>query len=303
MRTYAAGRARGIPPRGGGQAPHGGRVGTADEGPRLAFLGGGKADQTDGQGEYTHEQVDAGAYHVTVTHPSRLMPWEGEVELRAGDNRYDIELPLAILEGRVTGPDGKPLAGARVRAERAEDDDTKPRVRQRFMAVIQTDASDEPDVTVGGPGAGRSVLTDNEGKYKLRGVLADVDLVVKAEAKDAQPGQSQKVRVAPDQTKSHVDLELERGGACEVALVRRDGKPAGACMVIANFEGGGDVEPRNEFSGSRATVKLTGLKPGRWRVRVDPIGAFASSEDRPAIPEQVVDVKAGETAPARFELP
>lgn len=277
---------------------------TADEGPRLAFLGGGKADQTDGQGDYAHEQVDAGTYRVTVTHPSRFMAWEGEVEVRAGENRYDIELPVAILEGRVLGVDGKPLAGVRVRAERAEDeDDAKPRVRQRFMAVIQTDGAEEPDVAVGGPGAGRSVTTDSDGKYKLRGVLADVDLVVKAEAKDAQPGQSEKVRVAPDQTKSNVDLKLERGGACEVSFVRRDGKPAGSCMVLANYEGEGDVEPRNEFSGARSNVKLTGLKPGRWRLRVDPLGAFASSEERPPIPEQTVEVKAGETATARFELP
>lgn len=277
---------------------------TADEEPRLAFLGGGQSDQTDGQGEYVHDRIDAGHYRVTVTHPSRLMPWEGEVEVSAGENRFDIELPLAILEGRVTGADGKPLAGVRVRAERVRDDaDGSPRVRQRFMAVMQTDGGDEPNITVGGAGAGQSVTTDSDGKYKLRGVLPDVDLVVKAEAKDAQPGQSEKVRVASDQTKSNVDLKLERGGACEVSLVRRDGKPGGSCMVIATFEGDGDVEPRNEFSGARANVKLGGLKPGRWRLHVDPLGAFATSDERPAIPDQTVEVKAGETATARFELP
>jgi hypothetical protein len=277
---------------------------SADEEPRLAFLGGGQSDQTDGQGEYVHDRIDAGHYRVTVTHPSRLMPWEGEVEVNPGENRFDIELPLAILEGRVTGEGGKPLAGVRVRAERVRDDaDGSPRVRQRFMAVMRTEGDGEPDVAFGGAGSGQSVTTDSDGKYKLRGVLPDVDLVVKAEAKDAQPGQSEKVRVASDQTKSNVDLQLERGGACEVSLVRRDGKPGGSCMVLATFEGDGGVEPRNEFSGARANVKLGGLKPGRWRLHVDPLGAFATGDERPAIPEQTVDVKAGETATARFELP
>jgi protocatechuate 3,4-dioxygenase beta subunit len=274
----------------------------AQAGPRLPMFGGGPSDQTGGQGEYQLANVEVGSYRVLVTHPGRVMTWEGELEVRGGENRYDIELPVAILEGQVSGPDGKPLAGVKVRVERASEGG-EPRARARFMTVIRTDAGDDPEVSVGGPDAGPSVQTDAEGKYRLRGVLADVDLVVKAQGKDVQPGQSKPVRVAADQTRGHVDIQLETGGSAEVTLVRRDGQPASSCIVQANFEGEPILEPRSEWSGSRASVLFTGLKPGRWRLHVDPLGSFDGREERPQVADQTVEVRAGEKATARFEIP
>jgi hypothetical protein len=270
----------------------------------LAFLGGSPGDQTDSQGLYAIEGVEVGRYTVRITHASRFMPWEGEKELEAGENEYDVDLPVAIVEGQVTGPDGKPLAGVRVEAERAPDDSGGGRrTERRVMAFVATSDGGEPEMAFGGGARGPTVTTDAEGKYRLRGVVPDVDLVVKAKAKDAQPGKSGRLRVAPAETRTGVDLRLEVGGAIEVTLVRAGGQPASSCMVRATFEGAGDVEPRNEFSGSKGTVKLTGLKPGRWRVHVESFATLPGDGERPAIPDQTVEVTASQTGTARFEIP
>ncbi|MBI5364815.1 MAG: carboxypeptidase regulatory-like domain-containing protein [Planctomycetes bacterium] len=279
----------------------------ADEEGALAmpFFGGGPNDQTDTQGGYSVADVKVGRYRLQVTHGTRAMAWEAPYEVRAGENRFDVDLPIAILEGQVKGPDGKPLAGVRVQAERAQDDEGGGVTRQtRMVAVIATDDGEGPEIAFGGGAAsGPSVLTDADGRYKLRGVLADVDLVVKAKAKDVQPGQSAKVRVAADQTRGNVDLKLETGGALEVTLEKSTGEAARSCMVMATYEDKDGPEPRHEFSGPKGKVELTGLKPGRWRVHVDSFNAAPGQGERASIPDQTIEVLAGKTAKARFQVP
>ncbi|MBK7877826.1 MAG: carboxypeptidase regulatory-like domain-containing protein [Planctomycetes bacterium] len=275
-----------------------------DEGLPMDLFGGGPGDATGPKGEFRVNDVEVGKYSVQITHGSRSMTWTGELDVRSGENRFDVDLPVAILEGTVTGPDGKPLAGVRVQAERAPDDGPEGRsVQRRVMAVFATDDGDGPEMSFGGGPPTPTVLTDAEGRYRLRGVLPDVDLIVKAKAPDVQPGRSERVRVAADQTKSNVDVRLETGGTMEVTLVRPTGTPANSCMVVATWDGTGDVEPRSEFSGPKGVVKLSGLKPGRWRVRVEAFGAAPVGGERSTIPEQTIEVVAGQTARPRFEVP
>jgi uncharacterized GH25 family protein len=275
-----------------------------DAPPALPFFGEGKDARTDGTGAYTLENVKEGEYRVSVTHGARAMAYDTGVTLREGDNKLDIDLPVAIVEGRVTNSEGKALAGVRVRAERSSGADGKPKKQFAQMIVMDTDGND-PQVSFStGTGGGEAVLTDADGKYRLRGVLTDVDLVVKASGKDVQPGQSPVVRVGADETKSGIDLTLLQGGAMEVSVLHADGRAGSSCIVRGRIEGD-SVDPKTELSGASGVVKLTGLKPGKWHVNVNPIGpASGTISDKPAeIPEQVIEVKAGETSPARFEIP
>lgn len=277
-------------------------VSEAESDLHMPFFSGAPNGKSDSDGAYSVADVKVGRYRAEVTHAARAMTWSTTVEVRAGENELDFDLPVAILEGTVKGPDGKPLAGVRVQAERAPSADGGQRTERRVMAVFATDDGDGPEIAFGGNAdASPSVVTDAEGRYRLRGVLADVELVVKAKAKDAQPGQSERVRVAADETKSNVDIALETGGAIEVTLTKPGGDPARGCMVRATFEGTGDVEPRHDLAGPKGRVELTGLKPGRWRLSVD---IFAAPDgNRPSIPEQTVEVVAGRSAKARFEVP
>lgn len=278
----------------------------ADEEMKMPFFGGGGPnDQTDSQGAFQIERVKLGRYTLKVSHSSRAMEWEGPLEIQSGENKFNVDLPVAILEGRVSGPDGKPLAGVKVRAERAPSEDSSKPTRARFVAIaIASDGGDEPQVTFGSGGTpSPTVLTDAEGRYRLRGVAPDVELVVKAQAKDVQPGQSEKVHVGADQTKSNVDIQLQTGGGVDVSFVRGDGQPANSCMLLATFEGESGVEPRHEFAGAKGVVKLSGLKPGRWKLHCDSFGSPGSNGERASIPEQTIEIVAGKTASARFEIP
>ena len=281
-------------------------VDKSDEGPALPFFGGGNQVRTNSKGEYKLDDVKVGEYRVFVAHASRAMDFETEVHVREGDNEKDLDLPIAVIEGRITGSDKKPIAGVRVRAERASKAGKTSHVMATSV-MFTTDGSggDGPEVSFStGDPSGQTVFTDSDGRYKLRGVQPDVDLVVKASGKDVQPKESAVLHVAADETKSGVDLALEQGGAIDVTIVRADGRLGTACLVHGRFEGesASSVEPKTEFTGSGGSVKLSGLKPGKWRLSVDALGAPAS-DDRPAVPEQEIEVNAGETKKAQFELP
>jgi hypothetical protein len=273
-----------------------------DDAPELPFFGEGRDGRTNARGEYTFDNVKQGDYRVIVTHPARAMSFESRINLAEGDNNLDIDMPVCTIEGRVTTSDKKPIAGVRVRAERATPGAEKHKVSSRVI-MFATDDGDNSTVSFSsGSGGGEAVVTDADGRYKLRGVLADVDLVVKAGGKDVQPGESATVRVSADQTKSGVDLTLEQGGSIEVTVQHADGRAGNSCLVRGRIDGDA-VEPKTEFSGASGVVKLTGLRPGKWHVNVTPIGPSAAGSDKADVPEQIIEVKAGEMQKARFEIP
>jgi len=270
-----------------------------DAGPRMLLPGmnGGPTGKSDGEGRYRIDDVKEGKYTVSVEHPTRRMPQEYVLEVREGDNEFDIDLPLSIVEGRVLDAEQKPLAGIKVWAERRAEEGANP--RQRFTMVIMGDDTGGGMIDSGELG-GNSTLTDADGRYTLRGVASDVDLIVKAEGDTVQPGESATVRVSPDETRKGVDIELPAGGAIQVAAETPDGAPARFCMVRASFVGGGEdgPEPKVSFIQSGSTT-LKGLKPGRWSVSVsrpDP-GNPQNAGD-----EQEIEVKANETAQAKFTV-
>ncbi len=261
----------------------------------------GPSGKSDGSGEFKIDNVREGDYTLTVSHASRAMNSEFDVHVSGTDVKHDVDLPLSILEGRVVDADGKPLVNADVWPERAQ----KPGGRQVMMFRA---------VSIGGGGTSMSISngidnpharTDVDGRYTLRGVAHDVDLVVKAEAKGVQPGKSDSLRVAENETKSGIDLKLESAGALDISLIGSDGNPKGQCMLTATYEGsgGGDVTPRNEFIDETGKQKLDGLKPGAWKLSVRSMGDLAGPQSSPPPPvEQVVEVKSGESKPVQLTI-
>jgi protocatechuate 3,4-dioxygenase beta subunit len=271
-----------------------------DEGmPRLPFGGGGgpKA-QTDGQGRYRLEGVEPGEYTLTVRHPSRAMESEETVSVREVDLHHDVDLSVAIVEGKVTDAAGKPLSGVRVWPVRAQ-----PEARQavRILSFAATDGGGSMVSFDEGGVASVQSRTDADGRYQLRGVTPDAELQVRAEGKGLQPASSDPFRVAHDEVRRNVDLTLQTAGSIEVHAQRSDGSPARNLLVTARLEtppGGSDAgEQRNEFLGEERLL-LDGLAPGMWRLSARPLGP--SEADVPD--DQVVEVKAGETSQATFKV-
>ncbi len=269
--------------------------------PRLPMLGGtGPRGETDGQGRYRLEGVEPGEYTLTVRHPTRAMPTELDLLVREGDLRQDVELSVAIVEGRVTDAEGKALAGVRVRPERA-----RPRGRQtmvRMMAFASSDGGGSMISLDDGGFASVQARTDADGRYQLRGVAHDVELEVHAEGKGLQPARSKPFQVAHDEVRRGVDLQLETAGQIEVLALRADGSPARNLLVTATYEGPLErkLDPRTEFVGEEGKLVIDGLTPGTWRLATRTLGP---EEGGGEIPEQTVEVRAGETTQAQIPVP
>ncbi len=255
-----------------------------DGGDMPFFDEGPKAD-TDGTGEFALENVAVGEYVLSVTHPSRAMSSEVDVRVVSGETRENVDLPLSILEGRVTDEDGKGIAGLRVQAERRSGGDG---ITRQFVFAV--DSGDGP-MTFGGGGGGQ-VTTNTDGRYTLRGVLADTDLTVVATGKGVQRTQSEAVRVGVDATRTGVDLVARVGAALEVTCKRPDGTPATPCEVRAELQAEGDADTKLEITRGDGKARFQGLKPGRWRVTARDLGIGQNDRGR-APTEQTIELTTG----------
>jgi len=221
------------------------------------------------------------------------MTHDVEVRIGSGETRENVDLPLSVLEGRVVDEEKRGVAGLRVRAERQSGNDG---VRREFVFAV--DSGDGP-VSFGGGGGGQ-VTTDSEGRYKLRGVLADTDLVVVASGQGVQRTQSEAVRVAPDATRSNVDLVVQKGASLEVTCRRPDGSAATPCEVRAELQTEGDPDSKFEITRGDGKARFQGLKPGRWRVTARDLGG-PDDRERPQV-EQTVELAVGPTQQIALEV-
>lgn len=266
---------------------------------RMMFFGGegGPRARTDGRGRYEIKGVRPGTYTARVSHRSRMMPAETEVVLRASDEKLDLVLDVAVIEGRVSGPDGKPIAGAKVTVEAASG--------QRSIGVVRMVMSvggDSEDSSIVMGGDDISVRTDEDGRFALRGVQPGVGLVVRAEKPGLRSAKSETMELGPNEVRTRVDLQLLQSGRIEVVAFR-GGEPVGEALVTVDRErdgAGPGPDARREFlQGGRVTIG--DLEPGRWVVWVRTFGVGAERREEPE-GSQVVVVVAGETATARIDL-
>jgi protocatechuate 3,4-dioxygenase beta subunit len=269
-------------------------------------FGGEEGERTDASGRYELSDLEPGRYVLTVSHPKRRMPADFKLEVKAGENRFDVDLSVAIIEGRITDQLGKPLAGIEVKARKASSGGGGgPRARALIMRA--DNGSTSGDIITLGDDVGDSTRTDADGHYSLRGVATDVDLVVRASGEGVQQGESEPVTVAPDQVRRGVDLKLEASGDVLVEATTAAGTPAEFVVVRATYqddvpEGSGSSggEPQFSFLQSGST-RLSGLRPGRWSVTASPAGPPGG--DAPAPEPKEVVVAAGETATVSFSMP
>ncbi len=281
--------------REGGRALAGATVRLKEKGGMdLPFFNEGPKADTDANGEYRLESVALGEYELVVTHAGRAMPHTAALTLRSGENRADVELSLSIVEGRISDAEGQPLAGIRVRAERAQGDGV---VREFRFAMDTGDGA----ISFGSSPA--SVVTSGEdGRYSLRGVQPDVEFSVVATGPDVQRGASEPLRVAVDQTKRNVDLVLQRGCALEVLCKRPGGAAATPCEVRAELQDDEGGDTKVEITNGQGRARFQGLKPGRWRVTARNLETSPGERSGPQV-EETVDLAVGPQKQATLVVP
>jgi protocatechuate 3,4-dioxygenase beta subunit len=264
-------------------------------GEELAFLGGGSAVTTDGAGRFRMEELDLGQLTIEVRHKGRAMPMRFEVQLGEGENEARFDLPVSVVEGRVTDPEGQPVQGAEVKAKRPVAPREGPQRVAVMVSAVASGGSDGESMSISTVGTPETkVLTDEDGRYSLRGVTPDVPIVVEVTKRGFRDTQSKEFTVAAGATRSQVDVTVDAGGAIEVTCAE-----SGNWMAMARLveEGAPPGEPKVEML-QNGKAKLKDLAPGTWTVSVRPLGP--PGEVAP-FDEQTVVVKSQETAQLTFE--
>jgi len=268
--------------------------------PRMPF-GGGPQARTDGRGAYEFKNIEPGDYTLSISHPSRVMDSSLDVRVLDHDTRFDVALSITIVEGRIVGSDGQPLAGVVVTAER---DESGPQARTAVRMMFATSGGGLS--MVGGDSAGAApVRTDSDGRYSLRGIATGAPVVVRAEAERLQPGKSEPFQLAENEVKRGVDLRLESAGQLKVTVFKADGAPAQMAVVIAMPEGelAQTAERKSGFIQDGGETSIDGLAPGTWRVSVRPVGIGGGGGAAPQPAEQTVEIRPDELSTLRFDLP
>jgi len=254
----------------------------------FAMMGGSGANSAtaDGRGAYVLTGVEPGSYTLSVRHATREMESTIDVEVMAGENRVDLDLPVAIIEGRVTDGNGAPLAGVKVEVQAPG--------QPNFGRLIFGGMEGQAAISVGGEEADPSP-TDANGRYRLRGVQANTDLQVSASQPGASPATSETFQVADGQLKSGVDLVLQPAGKIHVVVNGLSESVFG--ILNATYLDDEGVEPVTQFA-AEGEGTLEGLRPGMWSVGLQ----FAGPEGQQEAPDpQDIEVLSGETSEVSFD--
>lgn len=250
----------------------------------------GAQSLSDATGAYKLVGLAQGSYRIGALdrgkplHPRTRPP---TVELAASEHKTGIDLaidlPNGVIQGTVTGPDGKPLADAWVSVqqdlrslldEARGDGDPREPSGSRTMIVENRD---------GPGGAPESAIppafTDAQGHYQLRG-LPHASYSVIAEAQHGQL-RGRATNVKPDAT---VDLQA-------LGITTLSGTVTGSAGPAALFSIELDGPTRAQRSFTDGTFTFGRVDPGAYTVRVQ-----ASTGNG----EAKVEVKPG--APATLDL-
>lgn len=256
------------------------------EGGAPGMPGSNPSARTSSQGRYAFEDMRAGDYTLIVRHPSRALESRAKVTLDAGENDLDLDLPVTVVAGKITDADGKGIEGAKVVAKR-------PRAggQTRMVMMIARGGSGPGVMSVSdGTSKPEEARSDEQGRYRLRGLPAGEDVLVEASREGFQTVTSEAFQVEVGEVKEGVDVSLPPGGRLRVGVHLADHSET--LMVLASYLGdGADPGPQYRiFEGEELVFE--DLTAGTWSVRVQAMGP--TPEGAPALPApQTVEVVGG----------
>lgn len=263
-------------------------------------LGGGPSATTDEQGRYVIDAVEAGPYELVVSHPERALPATFDADVIAGvENGYDVDLFRNGIRGVVRSTDGEPLEGIVVRARRAGEDDAARRGIMAFTSNVGGGA-----LSMLGGGVSQEVRTDAEGRYELVGLPEDAEIQVVAEASSEEPFtfavETDPLRVGPGEWVEGVDIVAPPAGALRIVVSEDLQSELFFVVAIAQRldDAGVPIEGESQTGfGEDGVVDMTGLEPGRYRVRLQGAGPQDGAPPR----ERDIEVTEGERTEVTFE--
>ena len=264
-----AGTICGVVTDGAGKPIGGARVKLLSEGVDFAAFSLLRDDgeTTDAKGAFQIGGIAAGKVRLQASGKG-FVPARTELELGLGETKVGVVLQLAsgfAIAGRVVDDTGKPIADARVVAQK--------KTVEGGM-TIETTRGDA------------STKTDSSGTFLLSG-LDDTVVTIHASSRGYQRGKVDDVAVGS----SEVLIRLARCGSIEGILVDGAGQPIAASEVSVESDStGGLVLVRNSNSTKTAadgTFRLDNVSPGQVQLHAE------GTSHRPTEP-QTLQVRPGE---------
>jgi len=197
---------------------------------------------TSDDGSFVLENVPSGSMNL-VANAAGFAPARLNLSVEEGKTLSDVVIELeqgVRLTGRVTGPNGTPLADA--------------------MVGIQPSPTGSFAMT----GQMRRTTTDSSGEYTLDGLIAGEETIRVQHPK--YNGTTKNVLLKGRETK--LDFQLEGGTKVTGMVVTDAGAPVGDAEVEA-FGGGSGDRARTNAGG---TFEMENLRPGRYRFSASKAG-------------------------------
>ena len=254
-----------------------------DPEPRVAELSASLSlgsRETDGAGAFAFEGLKAGVYRITANSMrGRVAAGTAVVkDLVLEEERAVEHLELRLsaparIEGTITGPDGKPYAGAVVFL--------------RDPAGSRLEAGPPPPTS------------DAGGRFSIDG-LPPGELWIGARTEGLVTVETRPIDLRAGET-SRIALELRAGTRLRVLVQEEDGRPVGASLRVADERGQvvGSAIPLSDGDRGSSETPESGLRigpipPGRYTITAtNHDGASASREVSVSGDEQVVTLKYG----------
>ncbi|MCZ6597281.1 MAG: carboxypeptidase-like regulatory domain-containing protein [Planctomycetota bacterium] len=216
--------------------------------------GGGTKAKTDTRGHFRIPEVPVGRHRLRITRADGALPYFVQVEIQNGENRVEIEVPTASIEGRIVDSNGGPVGGAKVRAVRVEKKKESESELEEIAAMTAFFGGSE----------GKSVTSRADGSFVIDGVPPGVPLVVEASARGFVANRSDELTLDEDDIERGVDIALTMGGSVQVEVV---GDAGTFVFIGARFEGEADPKPEGKMAFARGgKVVLRDMAPGKWTV-------------------------------------
>jgi len=199
-------------------------------------------------GSFTATRLPPGEnQRLSVQHPEFERGTVGGISLVAGGTRSGVVVTIrrgVVLTGRVSDPDGNPIAGAEVSAGRS-------------FSVRSSSGGSLTQVRVEMMEAPRTARSGGDGAFELRGLApGSVSVTVKAPGRATETVDP--VLLERGARPDPVEIVLEPGATISGRIVRRTGEGASGYFVLAQ-------NPRKP-SGGRGSTSATPEADGTFRI-------------------------------------
>jgi hypothetical protein len=241
--------------------------------------------------------VRCGEYTAIVTHSGRRMAAEFPVTVASEPRQFDFTLELAGVEGRVTDPDGRPLAGLVVNAYRAKGGLD---VESPYHMVVMEDERGNPNVNWEQV-THSSERTDALGRYALAGLLTDEPLYISVEGDWVERKSSPEITLGHDETRAGVDFVLRLAGKIEVSMAGGGNRGRNdSWYQVRAVRAGSDnnqVMYQTSIGSWNRSQTMSSVLPGKYKVSIHRHGDDAA----PPVSAQEVEVEVGQIARVSFQ--